>query len=872
MLTLFFFLGGLVLFQLYAGYTRQAAVREEVIEDPIFRPTDTSKIVEDPLTKMLFEGGVVMVVVHEGVTRDQVAEAVEIVNGEVAGGLAEIRVFEIAIPEDDPAALHAAISSLKHSHIFEAVLPNYVPGIDESTKTPDVPQWERFYNQKKCWGQREIKMPQAWPISTGESKNRLDLISKSNHRIAIIDTGFDLSHPDLGNSILIAISPVSWYDLKKINHGTSVASVVGANAYNKQGMAGIMWQPELHCYQVASFKDINAALYHAYQKGIRVANISMGINWKLMQELSGNEFDSIIVDIRAVLKGCIEHIGKDNALTNPGMVVVSSAGNAPKHSADINYPSGFAADYDHVISVGSIARDGSASNFSSSGSSVSIAAPGEDIWMARKVFPIISNYHYSQGASFASPMVAGVAGLILTVNPDLSPGEIKQIIMDTATPKNFDRPLGNGVVDAAAALRAAQATLDGQGLMAPNLIYPADGSNVVETSITFRWEEVPGADSYLLEIMQVDENVPVVEEKLGSTTDYTVKNFPGDGSNYRWRVKAGTLAGWGPYSNIHIFKSGIAPVPTPPEPEEIEHADPKGKGNTAGNIENLGLAVIHGDWIYYVNDNDGYSIYKIRTNGSGRTKVNDDNSRYLNVVDDWIYYSNNEGQGLAAAEIIDPSRNYHIYKIRTDGTGRTKLNSDLSLTLQVVDGWIYYSNYSDSRKLYKIRTDGSDRTKLNDDITLFINVEEDWIYYSNENDNQKVYKVGIDGKSRTRINEHVPTCHYLNIIDDWIYLSVVSHGGKISRMRTDGSDGGEVGSDLNAHYLNAAGNHIYYIHSGSDGALYRINKDGGSKTQISSDNAWLINIVGEWIYYSNRDDNNRFYRIRTDGSGREKLQ
>jgi len=448
--------GVVATYQLFDGWSRQKNVREEVIEGPIFRPTDISKITEDPRTGMLMESGTIMVVIHENVSRDQVSEVVADVNGQVVGGLEEIRVFEIAIQDEEPAAMHAAIESLEHKPIFQAVLPNYLPGIDKSTLIPDVPQWKWFFNEKKRWGQQEINMPQAWPISTGDIDNRWALISGSKKRIAIIDSGFDLTHPDLGDSVLTKINPVSWYELSKINHGTSVASVIGASAYNRLGMAGIMWQPELHCYQVASFKDILTALHHAYQKGIRVANISLGIDWRAMRGLSETEIESEIAKIRNKLKGSIEYVGRDNGISNSGMVIVSSAGNAPNRSADHNYPQGFAADYDHVISVGSIARDGSASALTSFGSSVSVVAPGEDIWMARKVYPIISNYHYNSGTSFASPMVAWVAGLLLTVNPELSPGEVKQIIMDTAVPHNFDRPLGSGVVDAYAAVRKAK--------------------------------------------------------------------------------------------------------------------------------------------------------------------------------------------------------------------------------------------------------------------------------------------------------------------------------------------------------------------------------------------------------------------------------
>ncbi len=293
------------------------------------------------------------------------------------------------------------------------------------------------------------------------------------------------------------------------------------------------------------------------------------------------------------------------------------------------------------------------------------------------------------------------------------------------------------------------------------------------------------------------------------------------------------------------------------------------KGNSAGNIANLGLAAIQDEWIYYVNDTDDYSIYKIRTDGSGRTKINDDNSRYLNVVGDWIYYSNYELEGLAAAEFVDPNRNYNIYKIRTDGNERTQINDDNSLGLKVIDGWIYYRNFSDDGKLYKIRTDGSDRTKLTDDVVLFINIEDDWIYYINESDSHKIYKIDIDGTNRKCILDEAPTCYYLNVVDDWFYFTVMMYGERIHKLRVDGSEGREVSNGRHAHYLNTDGNRIYFINLDDNGEINSISLEGNERVRINDDTSWLINIVGDWVYYSNKDDNEKFYRIRTDGSDRQ---
>jgi len=147
---------------------------------------------------------------------------------------------------------------------------------------------------------------------------------------------------------------------------------------------------------------------------------------------------------------------------------------------------------------------------------------------------------------------------------------------------------------------------------------------------------------------------------------------------------------------------------TPSEPpiveKEAETIIPEGevnqRGNSVGNIVSGGIVAQQGEWIYYCTYSDGRKLYKIRTDGTGRTKLNEDKSFFINVVGDWIYYCNS-------------SDDDKLYKIRTDGTRKTKLNEDRSWSINVVGEWIYYQNSFDGDKLYKIRTDGTDCQEFN---------------------------------------------------------------------------------------------------------------------------------------------------------------
>jgi len=74
-----------------------------------------------------------------------------------------------------------------------------------------------------------------------------------------------------------------------------------------------------------------------------------------------------------------------------------------------------------------------------------------------------------------------------------------------------------------------------------------------------------------------------------------------------------------------------------------------------------------------------------------------------------------------------------------------KITNDVSFGgLNVYGDWIYYENQSDGYKLYKIKTDGTDRTKLNNRSSAYVNIVDGWIYYAS---NLSVYKMKLDGSS-----------------------------------------------------------------------------------------------------------------------------
>lgn len=288
-------------------------------------------------------------------------------------------------------------------------------------------------------------------------------------------------------------------------------------------------------------------------------------------------------------------------------------------------------------------------------------------------------------------------------------------------------------------------------------------------------------------------------------------------------------------------------------------------GNIPGNIENSGIAAIQGKWIYYISNGKVDSLYKIRTDGTGVTKLDSNEDMfYLNVVGDWIYY------GTA----INNGGSFALYKIRTDGTQKTKLNDDMPGDLAVEGDWIYFSSSKDNLKPYKMRTDGTYKTKLTNDSTHYINVKGEWVYYSKGRDGRddwNIYKIRVDGTERTRLNNDIST--EVNVNGDWIYYINGNDNSSCYKIRTDGSNRTRIINE-NITDMIVAGNWIYFTLSNGDGTtrkLYKIRTDGTNKVEIINENLTNYNVVGEWIYYLNASENYSLYKVKTDGSNKQSV-
>jgi subtilisin family serine protease len=294
-----------------------------------------------------------------------------------------------------------------------------------------IPHDAQFNNQTEY---HRTSVQDAWDTTQG-SRNIV---------VAVSDTGVDMNHPDLRNNIWTNpgeipdngvdddhngfVDDVHGWDFVKQNnnpidennHGTHVSGIIGAEGNNDVGIAGINWQVSI---MPVRFLDRNgsgytsdgiATILYAARNGARIVNCSWG----------GDEASQ-------ALRDAIQYS------YSRGTLVVAAAGNSAQNLDTYpSYPGGLSAA--GVVSVGSSSGAGELSDFSNYGLfGTLIAAPGSNILSS------IRNEKWGRmsGTSMASPMVAGVAALILSVAPNLNILGLRNAILNSTDDREEYRDL-----------------------------------------------------------------------------------------------------------------------------------------------------------------------------------------------------------------------------------------------------------------------------------------------------------------------------------------------------------------------------------------------------------------------------------------------
>ena len=364
-------------------------------------------------------------------------------------------------------------NKLEHTHLFKFVKKLPVPVL---TYDPSDYMWylTTLDPDSWLWHLKKIHADQAWDITKGDS----------SVSIAVIDTWFDINHPDLSQKIKPHYDPYDNVyfdsDCYKSNHGTTVASFAAAQTDGGGQLASVGFNSRIIAY---SFNNgLVKALHASTVMGADVISISW---YSSCSPGPSRVTDSLMIE----------------EILNNGTTIVASAGNgwngphcARNDSLTYLYP--FSPAYDsRIIIVTSTDRNDNHTFFENGVNhthshfpEVDICAPGYNVMGATCTLKkdsatgnCVNNswpyYGSFQGTSFATPIVAGVCALMKTVNPSLTPWAIQDIIKLTADPVNdaylYPGLVGAGRINAYKAVKVANC--DFSNLPSPYI----QGSNLV---------------------------------------------------------------------------------------------------------------------------------------------------------------------------------------------------------------------------------------------------------------------------------------------------------------------------------------------------------------------------------------------------------
>jgi subtilisin family serine protease len=445
----------------------------------------------------------------------------------------QINVLVLQVPEQ---AADRVAAALERSGQFTFVERDYLA---RTFATPSDPY---FPSQ---WHLSTIQAPSAWDRTTGAA----------GITIGMIDSGVESTHPDLSPKLVTGWNFTTGTSVTGDNtgHGTATAGTAGAATNNGAGVAGVAWTNPIMPLVVvdssgnAMYSNMASAITYAADHGVRVMNMS----------LAGPSGSS-------TLQSAI------NYAWNKGSIVVASAGN---YGTSTPY---YPAACDNVVAVSATDSNDAIASFSNFGSWIDLAAPGASILTTSTG----GSYGSWSGTSFSAPIVAGVAALVLSAKPSLSPNSLVSLLeqnSDDLGASGYDIYYGYGRVNAYKAVTAAL----GSSSIAPpsvSITSPTNGSTVSGTVA------VPGTATSSLTINSVQL---LVDSQQVLTVSAAPFSFSWDSTafangNHTLTVKAYDTAGNVGSASVAVSVNNVAVVDS--QAPTIVITKPSSGGTVSGNI------------------------------------------------------------------------------------------------------------------------------------------------------------------------------------------------------------------------------------------------------------------------------------------------
>jgi len=381
-----------------------------------------------------YKSGQMIIRFHAVTTQAQRASVFQSLDLKILDEIEYLNAYVVKTPGEDIYSYISAAQSLPAVAYAE---PNHIA--TALSTTPNDPHYSLQ------WHYPQIRLPQAWNVTRGE-----DWV-----RIAVLDTGVDIGHPDLGANV----DSGSGYNFVDGNndfndnhgHGTHVAGTIGADTDNNEGVAGVMWNCSI--IPVKVLNDGGSGTYSGIAQGILYAagltnNPSISEPAHIINlSLGGKNFNQ-------TLKDAVE------SAAEAGVIIVAATGN---DNSSIVYP----AKFNEVIAVGAVdfnyPEAPERAFYSNYGLEIDLVAPGGDLnvdtnldgnndGVLSTAFPRgVKDYGYGflHGTSMATPHVSGVIGLMLSrgIFAEDVRGILHRTSMDLGD-EGFNEEYGNGLINA----------------------------------------------------------------------------------------------------------------------------------------------------------------------------------------------------------------------------------------------------------------------------------------------------------------------------------------------------------------------------------------------------------------------------------------
>ncbi|MBO4894545.1 MAG: S8 family serine peptidase [Clostridia bacterium] len=320
--------------------------------------------------------------------------------------------------------------------------PDYTPddpfcGTGEISRT----NWNEPIPTERNWWLEAIDARQAWDYDR----------YMNDINVGVIDCGVNLNHEDLKDKTIKF--PSSRQEKRNIpdDHGCHVTGIIGAQADNGKGIAGVVrkceftyvdWQPEKDKQKWNTDIHIFFGFIDAVKAGAKVINLSLGATGNIEENESEMDFyvpfeENLYSALISVLLGhgydfvICQSAGNGNDASQPVDAKYNGTftGITKKNALSLRIGVSRQDIVDRIIVVSSAANRGGGeyiqSSFSNIGKQISVSAPGSSVYSCSD---IDDEYCYMSGTSMASPVVAGVAALVWSVNPDFTGAQVKAIV------------------------------------------------------------------------------------------------------------------------------------------------------------------------------------------------------------------------------------------------------------------------------------------------------------------------------------------------------------------------------------------------------------------------------------------------------------